>query len=850
MEHSFAHMHNLQHMRKIFTPFVRRVLRLLATVSLMPWLLLASVNLQAQLVTAAGSPTAPMPTAASAAATPIAVPDILNRADEDQQRVDRAKRLLEAADPAERLARELDEIASPVDVKLNATGGGTLRSLPVMRLESLARHWEFDARRFAQWEARSQRALAPYVDSALQLAHRRAAWSTTRAAGLLDGLPAAMSARVDGMLTQIDATEAALGDKLTRQFALAQRASELKARIQAGRSDVDAAIQDIDFQLLKTDVPPLWRELKPRVNSEDALAAMNRGLQIESQFAVAYHAAGGSNQQALRVLQILLLPLILWLTLRNRRTPDAATPQHVTQVLRRPVSSWLLLCILGVLALEPDAPLLVQEFALLLALVPVLRLMPAGTVRALGIWPYVAVALYALDRLGAVALVDGSLYRLYALALNALTLGLTVWLLRHAPQNRQAPDHHLQHAVRGVAWGVLALLVVAAIANIVGNVSLAETLTSGVIDSGYMALLLYAGVAACRGILHALRTQPEIAQRKLVREHGHMLELLSTRLLVLGAVLGWLLYSMDRFRVLRPLYTIGATLWDLGIDVGEVSIHLGDVVVFAFSAWLALWVARAVRRLLRDELPGHAGLPRGVGNSIASLSYYAVLLLGLLVALSAAGFKVSQLALVFGALGVGIGFGLQTVVNNLVSGLVLMFERPIQPGDVVDVAGSSGTVREIGLRATILHTFEGADVVVPNGLLLSGNLTNWTMFDRSRRIEIPVGVAYGADPASVLAVLGAAARRTQGVAALPAPAVLLTDYGDSALNFSVRVWTQDVGAWVVVRSELLANILAALEDAGIDIPYPQMDIHLRSTPGGGAADTADGVGQTQLAEKP
>jgi len=401
-----------------------------------------------------------------------------------------------------------------------------------------------------------------------------------------------------------------------------------------------------------------------------------------------------------------------------------------------------------------------------------------------------------------------------------------------------------------VAWGVLALLVVAAIANIVGNVSLAETLTSGVIDSGYMALLLYAGVAACRGILHALRTQPEIAQRKLVREHGHMLELLSTRLLVLGALLGWLLYSMDRFRVLRPLYTIGATLWDLGIDVGEVSIHLGDVVVFAFSAWLALWVARAVRRLLRDELPGHAGLPRGVGNSIASLSYYAVLLLGLLVALSAAGFKVSQLALVFGALGVGIGFGLQTVVNNLVSGLVLMFERPIQPGDVVDVAGSSGTVREIGLRATILHTFEGADVVVPNGLLLSGNLTNWTMFDRSRRIEIPVGVAYGADPASVLAVLGAAARRTQGVAPLPAPAVLLTDYGDSALNFSVRVWTQDVGAWVVVRSELLTNILAALEDAGIDIPYPQMDIHLRSTPDGGAADTADGVGQTQLAEKP
>jgi len=524
------------------------------------------------------------------------------------------------------------------------------------------------------------------------------------------------------------------------------------------------------------------------------------------------------------------LPLLLWLVIRSRRMTSEATPAHVARALRRPVSSWLLLSILGVLVLEPDAPLLVQEFALLLALVPVLRLMPAGTVRALGIWPYVAVALYVFDRLGVAAPVDGSLYRLYLLTLNSLALTLTVWLLRRTPRTLDTGDNRLQQAVRLLSWVVLALLAVAAIANIAGNVSLAETLTSGVIDSGYMALLLYAGVAACRGILHALWRQPEIAQRRLVREHGPVLELIGTRLLVLGAVLGWLLYSMDRFRVLRPLHSVGAQVLGFGIDVGEVSIHLGDVLVFALSAWLALWAARAVRRLLRDELPGHAGLPRGAGNSIASLSYYAVLLLGLLVALSAAGFKVSQLALVFGALGVGIGFGLQNVVNNLVSGLVLMFERPIQPGDVVDVAGSSGTVREIGLRATILHTFDGADVVVPNGLLLSGNLTNWTLFDRSRRIELPVGVAYGSDPAQVLALLSATAQGTTGVAEQPAPVVLMTGYGDSELNFVVRVWTRDAGTWTALRSELFARILAALQQAGINIPYQQVDLHLRTVP--------------------
>ena len=270
----------------------------------------------------------------------------------------------------------------------------------------------------------------------------------------------------------------------------------------------------------------------------------------------------------------------------------------------------------------------------------------------------------------------------------------------------------------------------------------------------------------------------------------------------------------------------GVSILGIGIEVGEVSLDLGDILVFLVSSWLAFWAARVVRRVLREELPGHSRLPRGVGNSIASLSYYAVLLAGLLIALSAAGYKVSQLALVFGALGVGIGFGLQNVVNNFVSGLVLMFERPVQPGDIVDAAGTSGTVREIGLRATTIRTFDGADTVVPNGVLLASNLTNWTMFDRHRRFEITVGVAYGSDPARVLDVLKQAASDTPGVAPEPAPVLLLTGYGDSALNFVVKAWTTDIGSWMTVRGELLSRTLDALAAADIAIPYQRIDINL------------------------
>jgi small-conductance mechanosensitive channel len=221
-------------------------------------------------------------------------------------------------------------------------------------------------------------------------------------------------------------------------------------------------------------------------------------------------------------------------------------------------------------------------------------------------------------------------------------------------------------------------------------------------------------------------------------------------------------------------------------------------------------------------------LPRGVASSISSLTYYAMVIFGLLVALAAAGFEMSQFAIVIGALGVGIGFGLQNVVNNFVSGLILMFERPIQPGDVVEVGGTSGKVREIGMRATTLSTFEGADVVVPNGVMLNEKLINWTLSDMDRRIDVNVGVAYGSDPGRVLQLLMEVTRSTDGIATKPEPTVLFVGFGANSLDFAIRSWTNNFDEWVKIRSALTVRVHDALKDAGIEIPFPQQDLHLRT----------------------
>jgi small-conductance mechanosensitive channel len=561
------------------------------------------------------------------------------------------------------------------------------------------------------------------------------------------------------------------------------------------------------------------------------------GLAVEKRFLDEYNAANAEFQRNLNVLALVLLPFLAWLSHRSRKVvSDDPEIQASTRVLRRPISSWFVLVLTGIVLLEPDAPVLRHQVALLLALVPVLRLLPPAVYAALGPWPYVATGLYLLQRLSLLLIANPFYYRLYLLGLAVLTVMLLAWVLwRRRPRPGTEALKFSRTLVRFVGWASIAVLIVAAVANVLGNVSLAEMLIGSILDSGYVGLVLYAGVTVLASVLRLLMARRALSRFSVVTRHAGPLLQSFTRLLRLGALLAWLVVALNEFRVYRPIRDAVAGVLTHQFKFGEISLTLGGVLLFMFSVWLAFWAAKTVRVVLQEEVLPKMSLPRGVGNSISSLTYYAMVIAGLLVALAAAGFEVSQLAIVVGALGIGIGLGLQNVVNNFVSGLILMFERPIQPGDVVEVGGTSGKVREIGMRATTLSTFEGADVVVPNGVLLNEKLINWTLSDMDRRIDVNVGVAYGTDPRKVLELLLEVTRSTPGIATEPEPTVLFVGFGTSSLDFAIRSWTNNFGDWVKIRSNLTVRVHDALVAAGIEIPFPQQDVHVRSiTPAAGA----------------
>jgi potassium efflux system protein len=269
-------------------------------------------------------------------------------------------------------------------------------------------------------------------------------------------------------------------------------------------------------------------------------------------------------------------------------------------------------------------------------------------------------------------------------------------------------------------------------------------------------------------------------------------------------------------------------LLELGFNLGSQRISIGLVIIsvgILYGAFLASWM---VQKVLIDEVLARRRVETGVRVSIARLVHYVFIFIGFVLALLTLGFEFTKLTIILSALGIGIGFGLQSIVNNLVSGLILLFERPVRVGDFIELSGKWAEIKKIGLRATTVQTFDQADVIIPNADLVSTQVVNWTLSNRLVRLIIPVGVAYGSDIPLVMESLLASAKDNSKIAGTPAPQVLFLNFGESALEIELRVWVLDADNRLIVSSELHQEIDRRFREAKIEISFPQRDLHLRS----------------------
>ena len=298
-------------------------------------------------------------------------------------------------------------------------------------------------------------------------------------------------------------------------------------------------------------------------------------------------------------------------------------------------------------------------------------------------------------------------------------------------------------------------------------------------------------------------------------------------------VIFWGFYLvLGLFNIQTAVVDWAITFVTSSFEVGEVSVSLVDILAFFFTIQLSIWISKFIRFIIEEEVYQRTKTgDKGVSGTISLMVRYTVISLGVVLAFAAAGIEFGKIAILVGALGVGIGFGLQSIFNNLVSGLILALERPIQVGDVVEVGDLMGVVKEIGFRASRIRTYEGAEVIVPNGDLISSQMINWTLSDKRRRLQVDVGVAYGTDPKKVLKVLREAAEAHPDILPDPAPLPRFLGFGDYALNFQLLFWIPDFDISFRMGTEVTTLVNNHLAKAGIKIPLPQRDIHFKEISG-------------------
>ncbi len=358
--------------------------------------------------------------------------------------------------------------------------------------------------------------------------------------------------------------------------------------------------------------------------------------------------------------------------------------------------------------------------------------------------------------------------------------------------------------------------------------NLANYLVRSSIATIFSLIIAFLLLCLGNGCIEVFLNQPFVTRLGFFSRFGKALE---SRLQNLLKAILWTGVFLTLF-LLWGIYASFGQAWEtifkFKFTIGELTLSLGRIMVAALFIYLLVSGSWFIRAFLDGEVFPRRQIDRGARDAIKKLIHYSLLLFGIMMAISLIGLNLTSLAFLTGALGIGVGFGLQNIVNNFVSGLMLLFERPFKVGDMVVVDNETGTVRKIGLRSTIIETSDRSELIVPNSLFISGKVTNWTRSNKIARIRITVGVAYGSDIDRVISLLKEAAETEPRVLSNPEPNPLFLRFGDSALEFELHSWIADVTDLLSVRSALCQGIASRFQAAGIEIPFPQRDLHLRS----------------------
>lgn len=759
----------------------------------------------------------------------INIADITGQAEAIEDRLEKIETELSKTDTEKQAGEALDKFNKEIEVMLASLEKKLADRLDKFEIQELSSHWNILKKSLTTqqelFKNRSDR-----LSKGLELVQeKKRVWRLTQKVVKHESAPETVKKRVTEILALLHKLQVRLKSSRNLALDILARTSKQQDMVDLAIEQIEAAEKAMVSNIMQAQDMPLWHS---EFNSEKIKSIPEHFVSRTKELKIGL-IKFIKDQYVLLLIQAILTLFLGWFISRRHQLirEEARIEDYGLDALKHPWPAAMLFSLYM-------TPFLYADRTLGFIFVTIISSLPLWLYVVSGMLPAaLRVSLIIITLLGLVEEVRSVFGGFTLLSRLTLILEFVValialrWLL---------PKHFLQISayLRNSFWFKLmqtwlrySIPVFGAgiVAVILGYSELAGKIAFLMIWGPFAGASFIAIVRIVEAILHSYIDTGHFDFLNMIRIHRHPFVSLTRRILRTAGFLAWAFLILRAISLLNPVLDVTHAILTTPLGIDPIQFSLGGILAFAFTLWFSWLLARFVNLVLDNEIFSRIGTPPGVPFAITTFSRYIILVAGFLAAVSLLGFSLDKITIVLGALGVGIGFGLQNITSNFISGIILLFERPIRVGDKIQFDDLIGRVSSIGIRASKITTFDGSDVIVPNSDFISSRVINWTFSDEKRRVIIPVGVSYEADPEQVLELLLKVAKDHPEIIDSPKPEALFQNFGESSLDFELRAWTESARGWVTVKSDLAVIIHKTLKAANIEIPFPQRDINLRNT---------------------
>ncbi len=492
----------------------------------------------------------------------------------------------------------------------------------------------------------------------------------------------------------------------------------------------------------------------------------------------------------------------------------------------RASSTYIILLVLVSTLIFPERPSSFTQMILLILLIPVIRILQTVVNKESYKYIYYFCGLYFIWLLGENANTLELEGRLLTLTLNIFLLSYLVMAI-HKKALDVITQSQLEKIVKALVGLFVGLLSISIMANIYGSVLLSQRIVNGVFDVLFASFVFYVLYVILTGYIIVILRRRIATASHMLDKYSKNIENTTSILIKVWMILWWLLIVSKLLSIYPYLVLFKENVMAFSIHIGEAVISIEAIFSFIIIVVGTWAVARLTRTVFEVEVFARFKLPRGMPTAILTTLNYVIVISGTIIAFSSLGVSAEQFALIFGALGVGIGFGLRNIIANFVSGVIMVFERPVQIGDTIEISNTMGNVQSIGARSSTIKTFDGSEVIIPNADFIAKEIINWTLSDEHRRKTVEFKVDLDSNVENILEIMKSVAMAHKDVLVDPEPLAALKSFGDYYLEFKLYFWLSD--NLIVAHSEVTLNLYKALKEAGVSMPVPKLDYNKHVT---------------------